>query len=209
MKISSFYYNDMSQYENFLEKFSEDVYERFYGTGYNSLNIGRFINFLRTEITKYIDVNFHKKVHLIVLLPKNEQPFIEKTYNDKKEEVKVYLSYDIVKQILNGNYDDYEDYLSMIIEQINTVIDSQPSEFNDYLVIQMKNLSQLCSNELRQSFSETFIENHLKNPKSWVKLAKKSSIFNDYYNYYKQDKESHKDAFLKFLKMIILYVCKI
>jgi hypothetical protein len=79
MKISSFYYNDMSDYDNFLEKFINDIDEKFFGTGYSSLNIGRFINFFRTEITKYIDIKFQKKVHLVVLLPKNDQPFIEKS----------------------------------------------------------------------------------------------------------------------------------
>ena len=58
MKISSFYYNDMSEYDNFLEKFIRDIDAMFYGRGYNSVNIGRFINFFRTEITKYIDIKY-------------------------------------------------------------------------------------------------------------------------------------------------------
>ena len=111
MKISSFYYNDMSEYDNFLEKFIRDIDAMFYGRGYNSVNIGRFINFFRTEITKYIDIKFHKKIHLIVLLPKNEQPFIEKTLNNKKEEIKIYLSYDEIKSLLEGYNKGYEEYI--------------------------------------------------------------------------------------------------
>ena len=71
MKISSFYLNDISEYDNFIEKFIDDVDIKFYGTGYNSLNIGRFINFFRTEITKYIRIKFNKKVHIVLTLPKN------------------------------------------------------------------------------------------------------------------------------------------
>lgn len=204
MKVSSFYYNDISKYENFLEKFSEEVCDKFYGTGYNSLNIGRFIHFMRTEITKYIDINFHKKICLKILFPKNEQPFIEKNVIEDKEEIKVYLSYDIVKAILNGNYEDYEDYLSMIIEQIDTNIETTNNEFNNYLTIQMKNLSILCYGELSQTYSKTFLEHNIKKPDAWIKLARQSSIFNDYYNYYKQDKKAHKNDFLRFLKMLYM-----
>ena len=206
MKISSFYYNDMSEYDNFLEKFVKDINEKFYGTGYSSLNIGRFINFFRTEITKYIDIKFQKKVHLIVLLPKNDQPFIEKSLNNCKEEIKIYLSYDRVKDLLNGKDYDYQEYIEMLLEQIDTEVNQEiTTDFNDYLIIQMKNLSNICYGELSQVYSQSFLENNLKKPSSWIKLARQSSVFNDYYNYYKQDKEAHKNDFLRFLKLLIKY----
>lgn len=210
MKISSFYYNDMSEYDNFLEKFIRDIDAMFYGRGYNSVNIGRFINFFRTEITKYIDIKFHKKIHLIVLLPKNEQPFIEKTLNNKKEEIKIYLSYDEIKSLLEGYNKGYEEYIERLLDEIDSSVNQEIThDFDDYLIIQMKNLSELCYGELSQSYSKSFIENNIKKPESWIKLARQSAIFNDYFNYYKQDKEAHKNDFLRFLKMLMFYVYKI
>ena len=79
MKISSFYLNDISEYDNFIEKFINDIDMKFYKTGHNSLNIGRFINFFRTEITKYIQIKFNKKIHIVLTLPKNEVELIEKS----------------------------------------------------------------------------------------------------------------------------------
>lgn len=205
MKISSFYYNDMSDYDNFLEKFINDIDEKFFGTGYSSLNIGRFINFFRTEITKYIDIKFQKKVHLVVLLPKNDQPFIEKSLKNQKEEIKIYLSYDKIKDLLNGEYFEYQEYIEMLLEQIDSEVNQEiTNDFNDYLIIQMKQLSELCYGELSSVYSQSFIQNNLKKPYSWMKLARQSAIFNDYYNYYKQDKMAHKEDFLRFLKMLIL-----
>ena len=43
MKISTFYLNDISDYDSFITKLSDDVYENFYGKGYNSLYISKFI----------------------------------------------------------------------------------------------------------------------------------------------------------------------
>jgi len=203
MKITSFYYNDMSEYDNFLEKLINEIDERFYGTGYNSLNVGRFIGFFRNEVTKYIDIKFNKKIHLVVLLPKNDQPFIEKSLVNRVEEIKVYLSYDRIKDLLNGSDSFYAEYIESLIEQIDSEVNQEIStDFNDYLIIQMKNLVTLCYGELTQSYSKSFISNNLKKPESWVKLARQSAIFNDYYNYYKQDKASHKTVFTKFLQML-------
>lgn len=205
MKISSFYLNDISEYDNFIEKFIEDVDMKFYGTGYNSLNIGRFINFFRTEITKYIRLKFNKKVHIILTLPKNNLELIEKRSTSSKEQIQICLSYDNVRDILNGDYQDYPEYITMLVEQIDSTVNAEPThDFTDYLVLQMNNLVQICYGELSSVYSQDFIKNNIKKPQSWVKLARQSAIFNDYYNFFKQDKENHKECFLMFLKKLYI-----
>ena len=203
MKISSFYLNDISEYDNFIEKFINDIDMKFYKTGHNSLNIGRFINFFRTEITKYIQIKFDKKIHIVLTLPKNDVELIEKSNTSSREQIQICLWYDNIRNILNGEYPEYPEYISMLIEQIDAVVNSEPThDFNDYLILQMNNLVQICYGELTSSYSKEFIFNNLKKPESWVKLARQSAIFNDYYNFFKQDKAKNKEFFLMFLKKL-------
>lgn len=205
MKISSFYLNDISEYDNFIEKFIEDVDMKFYGTGYNSLNIGRFINFFRTEVTKYIRLKFNKKVHIVLTLPKNNLELIEKKSTSSQEQIQICLNYDNIKDILNGEYTDYPEYITMLVEQIDSTVNAEPThDFTDYLVLQMNNLVQICYGELSSVYSQDFIKNNIKKPQSWVKLARQSAIFNDYYDFFKQDKENHKECFLMFLKKLYI-----
>ena len=124
MKISSFYLNDISEYDNFIEKFINDIDMKFYKTGHNSLNIGRFINFFRTEITKYIQIKFDKKIHIVLTLPKNDVELIEKSNTSSREQIQICLCYDNIRNILNGEYPDYPEYISMLIEQIDAVVNS-------------------------------------------------------------------------------------
>lgn len=203
MKISSFYLNDISEYDNFVEKFIQDINDKFYGTKFNSLNMGRFINFFRTELSKYIKLKYNKKVHIIVSLPRNDVSIIEKIHNSSNEKIQVCLCYEKVKNILNGEYTAYLDYITMLIEQVDSIINQEEThDFNDYLIIQMDNLVQICIGELKTSYSKEFIFNNIKKPTSWIKLARQSSIFNDYYNFFKQDKEKNKEHFLMFLKKL-------
>lgn len=205
MKISSFYLNDISEYDNFIEKFIEDVDMKFYGTGHNSLNIGRFINFFRTEVTKYIRLKFNKKVHIVLTLPKNNLELIEKKSTSSQEQIQICLNYDNIKDILNGEYTDYPEYITMLVEQIDATVNAEPThDFTDYLVLQMNNLVQICYGELSSVYSQDFIKNNIKKPQSWVKLARQSAIFNDYYDFFKQDKENHKECFLMFLKKLYI-----
>lgn len=205
MKISSFYLNDISEYDNFIEKFIEDVDMKFYGTGHNSLNIGRFINFFRTEVTKYIRLKFNKKVHIVLTLPKNNLELIEKKSTSSQEQIQICLNYDNIKDILNGEYTDYPEYITMLVEQIDSTVNAEPThDFTDYLVLQMNNLVQICYGELSSVYSQDFIKNNIKKPQSWVKLARQSAIFNDYYDFFKQDKENHKECFLMFLKKLYI-----
>lgn len=203
MKISSFYLNDISEYDNFIEKFVNDIDMKFYGTGFNSLNIGRFINFFRYELSKYINIKYNKKVNIIVTLPRADIQLIEKNISKSKEQIQICLCYDNIKNILNGNFKEYPDYINILIEQIETIINSEEThDFDDYLILQINNLVQICSNELKSSYSKEFILNNIKKPTSWLKLARQSAIFNDYYTFFKQDKEKNKDYFLMFLKKL-------
>lgn len=204
MKITQFYYNDFGDYDNFLEKLIQDVEEQFYGKGYTSINISRLINFFRQRLTKYVYIKFQKNVHVIVLLPKNDQPLIDRGLKNRQEEIRIYLSYDKVKALLNGSYKGYRQYLETLIDQINSTVQTEPTtDFNDYLVIELDNLAQLCAGELLQVYSKTFVNHSIKKSESWIKLSRQSSIFNDYFNYYKQDKQAHKMIFLKFLKTLL------
>lgn len=203
MKISSFYLNDISEYDNFIEKFINDIDMKFYGTGFNSLNIGRFINFFRVEISNYINVKYNKKIHIIITLPRKDIQLIEKNRVNTQEQIQICLCYDNIKNILNGEYENYPDYINILIEQVDSVINSEEThDFNDYLIFQIDNLAQICFGELTSSYSKEFILNNLKKPESWVKLARQSTIFNDYYNFFKENKEKNKEYFLLFLKKL-------
>jgi hypothetical protein len=207
MKISSFYLNDISEYDNFIEKFVNDIDMNFYGTGYNSLNLGRFIKYFRTELVKYINLKYDKKLKIIITMPRSESMLLDKTIHNTDEIIQIYLSYENVKNILNGVYNHYPDYVSEIIEQIDTIINSEPAhEFNEYLIIQMDNLIQICKNELLLSYSKSFIINNLKQPTAWVKMARQSSVFKDYYQFYQINKMENKNYFLAFLKKLYIEI---
>ena len=93
----------------------------------------------------------------------------------------------------------------MLVEQIDSTVNAEPThDFTDYLVLQMNNLVQICYGELSSVYSQDFIKNNIKKPQSWVKLARQSAIFNDYYDFFKQDKENHKECFLMFLKKLYI-----
>lgn len=207
MKISSYYLNDISEYENFISKIDNDIHMKFYNTGFNSLNLRRFVNYIRKEFSKYIDIKFNKTFNVVILLPKNDNNLIEKIFDDKKEKIQIYLCYDKIKNILSGNYSNYTEYLNEIIEQIESIVqDNETHDFNDYLIIKMDKLAELSASELKCSYSKDFLLNNIKKPTSWVKLARQSAIFKDYYNFYKQDKENNKKYFILFLKQLYLLI---
>ena len=91
----------------------------------------------------------------------------------------------------------------MLIEQIDSVVNTEPThDFTDYLILQMNNLVQICHGELSVVYSTEFLKNNIKKADSWIKLSRQSTIFNDYYNFFKQDKVSHKECFIAFLKKL-------
>ena len=52
-------------------------------------------------------------------LPKNEVELIEKSNTSSREQIQICLCYDNIRNILNGEYPDYPEYISMLIEQID------------------------------------------------------------------------------------------
>lgn len=201
MKISSFYLNDISDANEFIDKLISNLDELFYEKGFNPINIGKFIQVLRQQFTKYFTSKFGKEVYFKISLPKNNENFIDKKILDNQSFIQIHLSYDIVKNYMEyGN--NITDYILMLIEQIESVLNAQNQQFNNYLIIQMKVLTDICYNEL-SVYSQSFIKNNLLKPIYWYKFAKQSSIFNDYYNFYQEDTVKNKTVFAKFLKSLL------
>lgn len=207
MKISTFYLTDISEYDDFINKLYNDINENFFNTGFSLLNISRFINFFRLEVLKYIKIKYDIKYHLIVLIPRNDKELIEKTIENKIETMTICLNYEIIKGILEGNNNDYITYLNNIIEQVNICLnDNSTHSFSEYLVIQMKNLSKICCNELKTIYSKDYLQHNLKQPKSWKNIARQSTIFNDYYVFLKEDIDLNKKYFVQFIKFLYSYL---
>jgi hypothetical protein len=203
MKISTFYLNDISDYDSFITKLSDDVYENFYGKGYNSLYISKFISYIRQQLKIYALTNYDKKINVIVNLPRVEKRLIEKTVQNDTDCIKIRLNYEKVKEILLGESKDYTQYLTEIVDLFIEYIQKENSfEFDKYLVIQIDNLVDICVNELLTKNNENEIKEKLINQQGWLQLSRLSAIFNDYYNLYCQDKTIYSNIFCIFLKKI-------
>lgn len=201
MKISSFYLNDISDDDEFINKLVSSLDESFSEKGFNPLNIGKFIQALRQQFTEHFSEKFGKNIYFKVSLPKTNSEFIDKKILENQSFIQIHLSYDIIHNYMDYGY-DITDYIMMIIEQIYSVLSSSQHEFNDYLILQMPNLVDICFNEL-SVYSKSFIKNNLLKPLSWYKFSKQSSIFNDYYNFYQEDTVKNKTVFAKFLKSLL------
>lgn len=203
MKISTFYLNDISDYDSFITKLSDDVYENFYGKGYNSLYISKFISYIRQQLKIYALTNYDKKINVIVNLPRVEKRLIEKTVQNDTDCIKIRLNYEKVKEILIGESKDFTHYLTEIVDLFIEYIQKENSfEFDKYLVIQIDNLVDICVNELLTKNNENEIKEKLINQQGWLQLSRLSAIFNDYYNLYCQDKTIYSNIFCIFLKKI-------
>lgn len=202
MKISSFYTTDISESLNFIDDLSNRLNQSLNGKGFTPNHIAKFIQILRQCFTQYFSDKYGTKVFFKIHLPKNNDSLIEKKILENQSFIQIHLSYDIIKAFLNGDINDIEDYLLELIEQVNSVLKHYDHHFNDFLVIQMNNLSELCCNEL-QVYSKSLLLHNLLNPLFWLKFAKQSSIFNDYYNFYQEDTIKHKMVYFKFLKSLL------
>ena len=203
MKISTFYLNDISDYDSFITKLSDDVYENFYGKGYNSLYISKFISYIRQQLKIYALTNYDKKINVIVNLPRVEKRLIEKTVQNDTDCIKIRLNYEKVKEILLGESKDYTQYLTEIVDLFIEYIQKENTfEFDKYLVIQIDKLVDICVNELLTKNNENEIKEKLINQQGWLQLSRLSAIFNDYYNLYCQDKTIYSNIFCMFLKKI-------
>lgn len=201
MKISSFELND-SEYDEYVEFIGDNIFKLFFNKGLTPLNLGKIIQFLRREFTNYFIKKYNKKIKFMVILPRNNHEFIDKEIKDKREIIKIYLSYEKISNYLLGNDINFVDYIYQLIDQIESMLKCQTNHFNNYLIIQMDVLLDICFNEL-SVYSNSYLKNNLLKTSAWIKLSKQSSVFNDYFNFYQADKEKNKKIFYIFLTKLL------
>lgn len=203
MKISSFYFTNISSYDEFNKSITSYIDDNFYGKGYSSLSIGRFIKYLRHEFSFYASYKFDKKINVIVTIPRIDYRLIEKKIKNNKDYIYIRLNFNKIKNILQGEYNDYDDYIDEIIEQFEEyVLQKNPGEFKQYLIIQMDNLVDICFNELSIHFDEETLKDKITKYTEWVKLSRKSAIFKEYFELFTSNKSLYSEMFCNFLKKI-------
>lgn len=205
MKVSTFYMADISEYDNFIEKLYNDIQKKFVGKGINSILISRFISYLRKEFSIYASFKLNKKTNIIIIIPRISTNLIEKTIHNNIEQIKIRVEYKKLKEILSGQCKDLENYINELVEQFNDYVNDKPSiNFSKYLYLQIDNLVDICYNELISIYQPKIIYENLMKNKGWIKLSRKSSIFNDYYNLFQQNKIENKNIFHNFLYKLAL-----
>ncbi len=205
MKVSTFYMADISEYDNFIEKLYNDIQKKFVGKGINSILISRFISYLRKEFSIYASFKLNKKTNIIIIIPRISTTLIEKTIHNNIEQIKIRVEYDKLKEILSGQCENLEDYINELVEQFKEYVNEKPSlNFSKYLYLQIDNLVDICYNELISIYQPKIIYENLMKNKGWIILSRKSSIFNDYYNLFQQNKIENKNIFHNFLYKLAL-----
>ena len=205
MKVSTFYMADISEYDNFIEKLYNDIQKKFVGKGINSILISRFISYLRKEFSIYASFKLNKKTNIIIIIPRISTNLIEKTIHNNIEQIKIRVEYNKLKEILSGQCENLEDYITELVEQFKEYVNDKPSlNFSKYLYLQIDNLVDICYNELISIYQPKIIYENLMKNKGWIKLSRKSSIFNDYYNLFQQNKIENKNIFHNFLYKLAL-----
>lgn len=199
MKISSLYLNDITDYESLTQKMCKDISDVFYNVGKNSLSLSKFISYIRHELMEYINLKHNKQINIVVFIPITEKHLIEKKVENAKEKIIIRLDKNIIYDILDGREENYEDYISQIIEVLDTEIKhNKRNIFDNYLVVKMNQLVDICKMELDPIDKSTIIKSS-----NWAKLTHKSTIFKDYYNFYLQDKKTNRVTFIKFIEKLI------
>lgn len=205
MKVSTFYMADISEYDNFIEKLYNDIQKKFVGKGINSILISRFISYLRKEFSIYASFKLNKKTNIIIIIPRISTNLIEKTIHNNIEQIKIRVEYNKLKEILSGQCENLEDYINELVEQFKEYVNDKPSlNFSKYLYLQIDNLVDICYNELISIYQPKIIYENLMKNKGWIILSRKSSIFNDYYNLFQQNKIENKNIFHNFLYKLAL-----
>lgn len=202
MKVSSFYLNDISNYDDIVGYLTETIEEKFYGIGKNSISISKFITFLKKAIKIYIRIKYQKDTTIIITLPTIDEKLIQHdSMNDSV--IKIRLLYENVVSILNGQYPGFREYIEELIEQLDIEITSNNKfSFIQYLQTQLDNMVDVALIELRASFSEEYLKTNIIQKDCWVKLSQQSSVFKDYYLNYMEN-SSNKKLFFSFLKAIV------
>lgn len=201
MKVSSFYLNDISDYDDIIEYLTKTIEDKFFSIGKNSISVSRFISFLKKAIKCYIRLKYQKDISIIMTLPSIDEKLI---YHDKKNDdiVKIRLSSDKIYGILDGNYTTFEDYIMEIIEQLDTELTSDCKfSFNSYLTTQLNNMVDVALMELKSTYSDEFLKNNIIKKESWIKLSQHSAVFKDYYIQYMENPKNKK-LFFSFLKLL-------
>ena len=207
MKISQLDISIPEDYDNFAEKLIENIRKNFFDKGYNSILLAKFISYLRKEFFLYAKLKFNKDINVKILMPRVESKFIEKTIKNKKEEIILRYPHQKALDILNGYNEDFQDDIYELIQQFETfTLSNQTEQFNKYLISQIITLSELSYNELKSFFTNDIIKRNLVKQEGWKRLSKKSSIFNDYYNLFNQDKNVNSKVFSTFLKNIAKHI---
>jgi len=202
MKVDAFYLNDISNYDDIVEYISSTIYEKFYGVGKNSIAVSRLITFLKQALRIYIKLKYQKDIHIIMTLPTmDEKIVLHDIRNDNR--VKIRLSYEKITDILNGQFPGLYDFIQEIVEQLETELTSNSKfSFSEYLIVQLNGLSDIALAELRGNYSVGYLKNNIIKKESWIKLARCSNVFKDYYTSY-MDSSKNKELFYKFLKLLI------
>ena len=201
MKIDTFYFNDISDYNDIIEYLTNNIEMKYYGIGKNSISISQFVNYLKTVIKSYIRLKFKRNVNIILTLQKDEERLVN-NYNENNESIRIRLSNEKIGGILDGSYPRYHEYMNELFDQLETEMTCEKKfDFNDYLSIQLNTLKDIAMNELKKSFTVSYLKRNILKKESWVKLAGKSSVFNDYYKAYMENRIS-KSLFYLFLKSL-------
>ena len=202
MKISSFYLNDISEYDDIVGYLTNTITEKFYGIGKNSISISRFMTFIKRALKSYIRIKYQKDINIIITLPTIDEKLIQHdTQNDNV--VKLRLSYETVVSILIGEYETFNEYIEEIVEQLDTELTSNNKfSFIEYLTTQMPNMVDVALIELKSSFSDEYLRENIVKKDSWIKLSQESSVFKDYYLNYMEN-TSNKKLFFTFLKNLV------
>lgn len=201
MKISSFYISTENNID-VIDFIISEIEDKFLGIGYNSIAISRFMTFLKKSIHSFILSKYNKDLKIILTLPRVDEKLIIKDNYDT-DIIKIRLSHDRIKSILNNEDIDYKDYISEIFDQIETEMTSiNKFSFIEYLTLQIDSLSTICISELKSSFTNQELEEKIINSDSWVELSQKSSIFCDYYTKYLENK-NNKKLFYNLLRKLV------
>lgn len=204
MKISQIDLVVSDDYNDFAEKLIKDINEQFFGKGYNSIILAKFISYLRKEFYLYSKIKFNKNVIVKVVIPRVPKGIIEKNIIDNKEEIILRISYENALKIINGDDEDFSDIIYDLVNQFELyLVNDKTKEFKKYLISQIDTLSFICGNDLRTNVDIDVIKRNLIKHQGWRRLAKKSEIFNDYLKLFNEDKEKYTNLFTKFLKNIL------
>lgn len=204
MKISQLDLIVSDDYNDFAEKLIKEIEEQFFGKTYNSIILSKFITYLRKEFYLYAKLKFNKDIIVKVLIPRVPKGIIEKSIINNKEEIVLRISFDKALEILNAENYDYSDTIYDLVNQFeNYLKEDKTQDFRKYLISQVDTLSNICGNDLKSNLDINMIKRNLIKQQGWKRLSKKSSIFNDYYKLFNQDKEKYSNIFTKFLKNIL------